>query len=131
MPFRFRINGVPVEVDTPEEFAQVVALLREGSPVVNRGREDNTMIASAIFGKNHNLVCHALVASTDGLTTDALADALKVRPKTIPALFAEWRRAAESMAVDLDSLLERKRGWFHGKSTSLYRLTAEGRRLLG
>ena len=132
MALRVRLDGIEVEADTPEEAARIVKIFRESSskPVQSQTPVAD-QAASLIFGKHSVAISSALRAQSDGLTTSALADVLHVKPRMISSLFAEWKRAAEKMGVDLDILITRRRGSFRGKQTSWYQLSGEGRRLFG
>ena len=125
MPFRIRVDGI--------ELGGAIEALRRGRVPEHSSLlsgSPDSIAPSLIFGRHSVAVCQALNGSRGtGVTTSELATVLNVRPKRLASLLAEWRRAAEAMGVDFDSLVVRKQGRFQGMPTSWYHLTVEGRRV--
>jgi hypothetical protein len=137
-------EDVVVEVDSPDDAVRLALTyaaskqnpsfmagvqISPSRPPVRFPQPPKKNLARVVFKNGHYRGFEALyAANTAGVVSEALAELLGLSGvKSLPPTVGAWGKRAASVHLNLKELLEVDRGFAHGKSTTIYRLTAKGR----
>lgn len=139
MPIRVFTDGSFL-CDTPAEAMAMSELLvgrrskesRREARRAARGTPTATL-SQAVSNNGTTTLAQALLgAAASGISSNDLAAKINVSPRSLPPLMLSFRRKVKAAGHEIDNVLTRERVLdANQKPISMYKLTAEGVRLLG